>query len=253
MLVISLLVSALLTYFSLKYVNKLNLIVPSRLLSALGNTGKAEIFGYFWAFVLLDLPVFASVFFGSTAISSEIENKTAFHIFPLPIGRVTLLVAKYIAAVGVTLITVAVYLLFQAAVFEYLFPGPLILAYFQSIGLLIIFVFSITAFTFLISSIFNRNTYAYITVFLIYFLVFNAYEIIVEFLYKVTPYYLLNVAADSMEKVYLNISTNPFSATASTFAPASVGTIYTSVGVMVVYAIISFAAALIIFDRKEVK
>ena len=150
MLVISLLVSALLTYFSLKYVNKLDLIVPSRLLSALGNTGKAEIFGYFWAFVLLDLPVFASVFFGSTAISSEIENKTAFHIFPLPIGRVTLLVAKYIAAVGVTLITVAVYLLFQAAVFEYLFPGPLILAYFQSIGLLIIFVFSITAFTFLV-------------------------------------------------------------------------------------------------------
>lgn len=253
MLVISLLVSALLTYFSLKYVNKLDLIVPPKLLAALGNTGKAEIFGYFWAFVLLDLPVFASVFFGSTAISSEIENKTAFHIFPLPIGRVTLLTAKYVAAVAVTLITVAIYLIFQAAVFEYLFPGPLILGYYQSIGLLVIFVFSITAFTFLISSIFNRNTYAYITVFLIYFLVFNAYEIIVEFLYKVTPYYLLNVAADAMEKVYLNISTNPFSTASSTFAPATVGTIYTSIGVMVVYAIVSFTAALIIFDRKEVK
>ncbi len=253
MLVISLLVSALLTYFSLKYINKLDLIVPPKLLSVLGNAGKAEIFGYFWAFVLLDLPVFASVFFGSTAISSEIENKTAFHIFPLPIGRVTLLLAKYVAAVAVTLITVGIYLIFQAAVFEYLFPGPLILGYYQSIGLLIIFVFSITAFTFLISSIFNKNTYAYITVFLIYFLVFNAYEIIVEFLYKVTPYYLLNVAADVIEKVYLNISTNPFSPAPSTFAPATVGTIYTSVGVMVVYAIVSFTAALIIFDRKEVK
>lgn len=252
MLIISLLVSLLLTYFSLKYVNRLDLIVPAKLLSVLGNSGKAEIFGYLWAFVLLDLPVFASVFFGSTAISSEIESRTAFHIFPLPIGRVTLLISKYLAAVSVTIITVMVYVLFQAAVFEYLFPGPIIFPFYQSIGLLIIFIFSITAFTFLISSIFNKNTYAYITVFLIYFLVFNAYEIIVEFLYKVTPFYLLNVAADAMEKVYLNISTNPFSGAASTFAPASVATIYTAVGVMVVYAIVSFAAALIIFDRKEV-
>ncbi len=253
MLIIAILVSVLLTYFSLKYINRLDLIIPKGLLSTLGNSGKEEIFGYLWAFVLLDLPVFASVFFGSTAISSEIENKTAFHIFLLPIGRVTLLVSKYLAAVAVTFITVLIYVAFQAAVFEYLFPGPLLLPFYQSLGLLLIFVFSITAFTFLISSIFNKNTYAYITVFLIYFLVFNAYEIIVEFLYKTTPYYLLNVAADAMEKVYLNISTNPFSTSSSTFAPATVGTLYTSIGVMVAYAIVSFAAALIIFDRKEVK
>ena len=253
MLVISLLVSILLTYFSLKYVNNLGSLIPARFLSVLGKTQKIEIYGYFWSYVLLDLPVFASDLFGSTAISREIENRTAYHIFQLPIGRVNLLASKYLAAVAVTTIVVMIYVAFQAAVFEYLFPGPMILPFYQSIALLIVFIFTITSFTFLISSIFNKNTYAYITVFLVYFLVFNAYEIIVEFLYKVTPYYLLNVAAGSIERVYLNISTDPFSVSSFTFAPASIGNLLTSVAVMVVYAIISFAAALVIFERKEVK
>ncbi len=45
MLIIAILVSVLLTYFSLKYINKLDLIIPKSLLSTLGNSGKEEIFG----------------------------------------------------------------------------------------------------------------------------------------------------------------------------------------------------------------
>ncbi|MEM3852290.1 MAG: ABC transporter permease subunit, partial [Methanomassiliicoccales archaeon] len=212
MLAITLLVSALLTYFTVKYSNRLDQILPSG--SSLSYYGKEQIFGYFWSFVLLDLPVFASVFFGSPAISSEIENRTAFQIFPLPIGRTKLLLSKYLAAVAVTSICIFVYEAFQAAVFVYVF-NSLIPAFYTDLLILAVFIFTITSFTFLISGIFNRNTYAYITVFLIYFLVFTAYEIIDEFLYRTTPYYLLNVAAGILERVYINISPNPFSPTSA--------------------------------------
>lgn len=252
MLFISLLVSGLMTFFSLKYVNQLPELFPRINLSNIGNSTKEAIFGYVWSYILLDLPVFASVFFGSTAISSEIENRTAFHIFTLPIGRLTLLLSKYIAAVMVTVISVSVYLFFEAATFLYLFPGPLIYNYFNSLWLLIVFIFSMTAFTFLISSVFNKNTYAYITVFLIYFLVFNAYQLISEFLYNTTPFYLLNIAANIVSKAYMNVALSPFNFSFS-LTPATFPEILQSVTIMLMYTVISLSISAIIFERKEVK
>lgn len=252
MLIISLLVSALMTFFSLRYVNQLPDLFPRVNLTNIGSATKESIFGYVWSYILLDLPVFASVFFGSTAISSEIENRTAFHIFTLPIGRLNLLLSKYLAAVLVTVITVAIYLMFEAATFIYLFPGPLVINYFNSLWLLIVFIFSMTAFTFLISSIFNKNTYAYITVFLIYFLVFNAYQLISEFLYNTTPFYLLNIAATIVSKAYMNVALSPFNFTFS-LSPATMPEIIQSVAIMLVYAVVSLAISAVIFERKEVK
>ena len=252
MVVITLLVSALLSYFSFNYVNRIGSIFPGANLTDIGTFAREQIFGYLWSFVLLDLPVFASVFFGSPAISSEIESKTAYHIFTLPIGRTKLFVSKYLAAVAATLLTVLIYVAVQAAVFISLFHGLLIYPFYESIGLLIVFIFAIVAFTFLISGIFDRNTYAYITVFLIYFLVFSAFQIIVEFLYRETPFYLLNVAASIVERVYININPDPFR-TSFTFAPAGQSDILLSLAVIAMYWIVSLSAGIIMFERKEVK
>ena len=252
MLVISLLVSGLMTFFTLKYVNELPLLFPNVNLSNIGYPTKEAIFGYVWSFVLIDLPVFASVFFGSSAISSEIENKTAFHIFTLPISRASLLMSKYLAAVLVTIVTISVYLVIQAVTFMYVFPIPLIYNYFDALWLLIVFIFAMTAFTFMISSIFNKNTYAYITVFLIYFLIFNAYQVISEFLYRTTPFYLLYQAAGIVEKSYMNIALSPFNFSFS-LSPAGTPEIIQSLVIMGIYTVVSLAVALIIFERKEVK
>lgn len=252
MLVISLLVSALMAFFTLRYVNELPGMFPGVDLASIGITTKESIFGFVWNYVLLDLPVFASVFFGSTAVSSEIENKTAFHIFTLPIGRMNLLLSKYVAAVLVTFLTVSVYLIIEAVVFMYVFPIPLVFSYFNALWLLVVFIFAMTAFTFMISSIFNKNTYAYITVFLIYFLIFSAYQLISEFLYKTTPFYLLNISAGIVSKVYMNISLSPFNFKFS-LSPAGTPQVIQAFVIMAIYGIVSFAIAALIFERKEVK
>ncbi len=252
MLTMSLLVTALMMYFTLRYVNSLTGFLPNLNLASISLSTKESIFGFLWSYVLIYLPVFSSVFFGSSAISSEIENRTAFHIFPLPISRSSLLISKYLAAVMVTVLVCMIYVLMQAATFLYVFHIPLISGFFYPAALLIIFIFSMTSFAFMLSSIFNKNTYAYISVFLIYFLTFTAYQFIAELLYKTTPFYLLDNAAGIIEKVYVNISLSPFNFNFS-LNPVGFGEITQSVLVMAIYAIVSISVSLIIFERKEVK
>ncbi len=251
MFIIIVLVSILLSYFSIRYINDLSKIFPGIPASSFTLPIREDVLGYIWSFVMTDLPVFAAVFFGSSAISSEIENKTAYHIFPLPVSRFNLLVSKYFAAVSVTIIVISIYVAMQAGVFFYLF-GSVIPALPKSYLLLVLFIFSVMALTFLISSIFNKNTYAYISVFLIYFLVFNAYLIVEELLFKTTPYYLLNVAASIIKDVYLNASSNPFSFSTTLNSP-STADVLRSILIMVIYGIVSFSVAAVIFERKDVK
>ncbi len=148
--------------------------------------------------------------FGSPAISSEIENKTAFYIFPLPINRHKLFVGKFLAAFSVTLVIVLIYIIVEAATLSFIFKKPPEIYFYYSLVLLILFVLSMTSLTFMISAIFNKNTYAYISVLLIYYIVFYAGSFIIELLYKIDPFYLLSDAASIIQRVYVNINTEDF-------------------------------------------
>lgn len=252
MLLLVLLVSGLMVYLSFRYLNKLPDFIPELKGKAISTGLKEELFLYIWAFVLSDLPVFAAVFFGSPAISSEIENRTAFQIFPLPIGRSVLLIGKYLASVSVTLVITAIYIIVEVITYIIVFPGQLPVTFFKSIGLLAVFIFSISAFTFLVSSIFKKNLYAYITVFLIYFIIFSAMNIVFELIYSYNPFFLLDNAASIVERVFVNVSTSTF-AVNNSIAGASFSSIMVALLVMILYLVVSIVIALLIFENKEVK
>ncbi|MCL4350798.1 MAG: ABC transporter permease, partial [Candidatus Thermoplasmatota archaeon] len=244
-------VSLLLTYLSFKYLNDLAKFATNLSFIISGPTSKERILAYLWSFVLSTFPAFAAVFFGSPSISSEIETKTALHVFTLPIPRIILLIGKFLSSVTVTSAIVLTYTIFEVIVFQYLF-NVLIIELLYSFLLTLMFVLAFSSVTFLISSLFNKNTYAYITALITYLLVFNAATIIIELLYSVTPYYLLNNAASITSRVYINIF---FGITLSggNTSPAPFSLIaYTSI-VMFLYFIISFGITAVIFERKEVK
>ena len=249
MLFLIVIVGAMMSYFSFKYINDLPTFLGGKVFS---SSIKVEVFYYLWTLVLLYIPVFASVFFGSPAISSEIENKTAYYIFPLPINRYKLFFGKYFAAFTVTLFIIGIYLVFELVTLTYLL-GTIPVTYFlRSFAMLILFILSIMAVTFLISAIFNKNTYAYITVFVIYYIVFEAGSFIVELLYKYTPVYFLNEAGSIIERVYININVeNPFISHVD-INPAPFSAIVIAAMVMVIYTVISLAIALLLFEKKEV-
>jgi len=253
MFVISLLISSLMTYFSLKYIGNLHISFAGNSFNSLPSSLKESAVLYLWAFVLSYLPVFSAVFFGSPAVSSEIENKTAYHIFPLPIRRSTLLIGKFTAAVIVSYIIVSIYIVFEILSYVILFGAFPGIVFLYSYLLLLLFIISITAFTFLISSIFNKNMYAYITVFLLYYLIFNALYIILDFLYNYNAFFLLSDAASIIERVFINLNTTVPGSTSISLNGAGTGPTEIAALVMILYTVVSIAGSLILFDRKEVK
>jgi ABC-2 type transport system permease protein len=238
----------MMSYFSFKYINDL----PRLGGAVLPASMKVDVFYYLWTLVLLYIPVFASVFFGSPAISSEIENKTAYYIFPLPINRYKLFFGKYFAAFTVTMLIIGIYLVFEVFTLYYLLGAIPVYYFIDSFIMLVLFILSIMAVTFLISSIFNKNAYAYITVFIIYYVVFEAGSFIIELLYKYTPIYFLNDAASIIERVYINIYPGNAFVSSIDINPAPFSEIMLSGLIMVIYTVIALVIGMLIFDKKEV-
>jgi ABC-2 type transport system permease protein len=249
MLFLILLIGAMMTYFSFKYVNDLPKFLGG---DSLPNSIKVDLFYYLWTLVLLYIPVFASVFFGSPAISSEIENKTAYFIFPLPINRYKLFFGKYFAAFTVTMFIIGIYLIFEVGTLTYLLGAIPVKYFLTSFLMLILFIMSIMAVTFLISALFNKNTYAYITVFVIYYIVFEAGSFIIELLYKYTPVYFLNEAGSIIERVYINIIPGNVFSTTINLNPAPFSEIVLSSMIMIIYTVAALAIGMLLFDKKEV-
>lgn len=252
MLALILLITAIMSYFSFRYQGKIDSFLGKFDRSAITAGLKARALDYIWSFVLVDIPVYAAVFFGSPSISSEIEDRTAFHIFSLPVGRITILSAKYAAAYAVTILVSTIYFIAEAIITRTIYGTIDLNAYLESFAITLIFVGSVIAFTFFISSIFNRNIYAYITVLIIYFLVFNAIDVITSLLYSTTSPFLLNNAANIIMEVFININLFTFSPTIS-LSPAGSSQVLLAVAVMIIYMAASIAAAAILFENKEAK
>lgn len=252
MLILIVLISGLMTYFSFKYTGKLPSLLGGINFSRIPVNEQIRIFSYIWSIIFIYIPVFASVFFGSPAVSSEIENKTAYHIFSLPVGRYTLLTGKYLASFSVTMIIATIYLAVEAAVTGIIFHSAPVVQFYTSYALIALFVLAVTSLTFLVSSIFSKNLYAYISVFVLYFLVFYVTNIVLEFLYSYNAFFLLNNASDIVQKVFVNISIGTFQST-GTISPAGPHEIMISALVMILYAVIAFVASLFIFENREVR
>ena len=182
-------------------------------------------------------------------------------VFPAPFGpRIPMhpLLSRerlifFSAAIAVSYIIVSIYTIFEIISYVILFASFPGMVFLYSYLLLLLFIISITAFTFLISSIFNKNMYAYITVFLLYYLIFNALYIILDFLYNYNAFFLLSEAASIIERVFIDINTTVPGSSSISLNGAGSGPIGIAAIVMVIYAVISIAGSLILFDRKEVK
>ncbi|MCL4314387.1 MAG: ABC transporter permease [Candidatus Thermoplasmatota archaeon] len=242
---------SLLTYLSLKYfLNYHGLPIfqnfPASVLS------PEMVLGYIWTFVGSYVPVFAAVFFGSSAISGELENKTAYSVFPLPVSRTSIFTGKYLASLVAGLMIVLFYYAFAVVNYTIVFHTVDVNTFLQSIALSILFLGAMLSLTFLISSIFNRATYAYVTVFLIYFLIFTALNYVIQILYRTFPFYLLSNTSTIISRIFFNF--NPYDLISlPSVSPVSSGTVLLYAAVMISYMAVAYFTGLFIFQDKEVK
>lgn len=251
LLLIVTLAGSLLTYLSLKYfLNYHGLPIfqnfPASVLS------PEMVLGYIWTFIGSYIPVFAAVFFGSSAISGEMENKTAYSVFPLPVSRTAIFTGKYLASLAAGIIIVLFYYGFALANFGIVFHYIDVHSFIISIALSLLFLGAMLSLTFLISSIFNKATYAYVTVFLIYFLIFTALNYVIQILYRTFPFYLLSNTSSIISRIFLNFNPYNLISLPSLSSISNVKVIlYASV--MAAYMIVAYFSGLFIFQEKEVK
>ncbi len=250
MLFIVSLAGTLLTYLTMRYFLHYSgstiFNVPSSLLS------ENALLGYIWTYIGSYIPVFAAVFFGSSAISGEIESKSAYSVFPLPVSRTTLICGKYLASLLVGLLIVLYYYAFFAVNSVLVLHTVDLQPFLLSLGLSALFLSAILSMAFLVSSIFNRATYSYVTVFLVYFLIFSALNYVIQLLYKYFPFYLLDNTSTIISRVFFNFNFSNLTFNLS-INPLSADEILLYAAVMLAYSIISLLIAIFIFQEKEVK
>lgn len=250
-LIITILASIIISYLTFRYSGKINNLIPSKL-SSLSKVSDESLILYLWAYIMSSLPVFSSVFFSSPAISSEMENRTAFYIFTQPVDRTVLILGKYFAAVTATIISILVYIIAELisieAVYGFIEVNPFIL----SLLMLVLFIFAISALSFLFSSLFDKNMYAYISTFVTYFIIFYSANIALYLLYSYNAFFLLNNASTIIERVYININPTLFVSNFS-LNPAGIHDVILSGAVFIFYTIVSLLLTFFIVEKKEVK
>ncbi len=250
-LIITILASLVTSYLTFRYSGRISNLLPSKL-SSLSRVNEESLILYLWAYIMSSLPVFSSVFFSSPAISSEMENRTAFYIFTQPVDRTVLILGKYMAAVTASVIAILVYVFAEIMstflVFGFIETQPFLI----SLLMLILFIFAISSFSFLFSSLFDKNMYAYISTFVTYFIIFYSVNIALSLLYSYNAFFLLNNAASIIERVYININPTLFVSSFS-LNPAGIHDVILSATVFILYTIISMLLTFYIIEKKEVK
>ncbi len=249
--IITILASIVVSYLTFKYSGKISSLLPSKLYS-LSRENEESLILYIWAYIMSSLPVFSSVFFSSPAISSEMENRTAFYIFTQPVDRTILVLGKYLAAVTASILSLLVYVFAEFystyAVFGFIETDSFLISF----SMLFLFIFAISSFAFLFSSLFNKNMYAYISTFVTYFIIFYSVNIALSLLYSYNAFFLLNNASTIIERVYININPTLFISSFS-LNGAGIHDIILSSTVFVIYTVVSLLLTLFIVENKEVK
>lgn len=204
---------------------------------------RALTFSYF------PVTILTAIFFASGSISDEFEKKTGLLLFSTPQRRISILTGKYLAALAAVLLIVSiVYTVVTAQIIWLYGTGSIPFALVKSYLLAALFSCSLVSIIYFLSSVFKKAlTSAFIGLF---FLFLGSYglQMLMEKL-EVDKWFLLTSHLGLISEV-LNQSRIIPEGTIIEETQVSFGT---GIAVMIVYAVIFFAAGTWIANRKDMK
>ena len=200
--------------------------------------------------------VLVAAFLGGSAISTDFASNYSYFILVQPVRRSSLLIGRYISAFIASLIIILVYYLF-AAVGSLYFFSSIPLAFASSIGLAAVFIASVLAFAFFMSSLFNNPQTSTMAVVILLVIVLPVLSSILPALANLEPWFLINYGG---QVVYNVFSTN-FVHFSSITVPVKGGSYKISqyqpyllegIEIMLGYLVVFLAAALYTYKYKQV-
>jgi ABC-type transport system involved in multi-copper enzyme maturation permease subunit len=191
------------------------------------------------------LVVISGAMFAGDAVSSEFEKKTGLMLFPTPQSRVSIFAGKYLAALAATLMIVSIYYLIVTIEVIGLFGiGEVPLGLLKSYFVAVLYASSAVSIIYFFSSIFKKTAISTLIGFFFLFMILPILSAILSI--KVEPWFIVTYSANLIISV---LRTSGGGLLGEDFhLNFGVG-----VAVMIVYAIVFFAAGTWIAKRKDVE
>lgn len=197
-----------------------------------------DIIGFFANYVTLLIVIIASLFAGD-AIVSEFQQRTGYLLFPNPVKRGVLYSGKFLGAMAMSALVLAIYY-GGAAVISLALSGDVIAETGASFGLALLYMAAAISFGFLLSSAMKGSTAAIVLLFLTFTMVMNLVAVLLV-VGNVDSTFVLTVAGTAT--YYILQDPYPVGDMIPEVVPA--------VATMLAYLVGCYAIGFLLFRRRE--
>lgn len=204
------------------------------------------------------LTIFGCCFFFAGIICSEFSDKTGFVTFP-KINKYKLIIGKYLGNLTLFVGVIGIYYFGLGLIGLYYYGGPITVRYYYSFGLAVLYLVAVSSFVTFFSSFMKSVNITIVATILILFIGFS---IVTQFIVlanpDIEPIYSLSYVSGMITRILgLNYPTKIedryVEMTFENFTVRSwiVPTIEMGITVLLLYIVICFLAAALIFKRKQ--
>jgi ABC-2 type transport system permease protein len=244
LLIISLLISALLTFIVGYY-------RPEGFLSS-----DLSFYNSWWGNSVTFVIVLSGVFFGGDAISGEFQNKTGYFGVPNPIRRSSIYVGKWLSAFLASTVILAIFASITVGNGMYYFGLHVPYQFGESLLFAWFYLVAVLGFTFFFSSLFKSSSMSILVTIILFLFVFSLIQTLVANFVKIEPWFILTYGAQIVGNV-LTVPYPPHTQVTS-FGPGGRLTLTTfnvtipeGLAIIGLYFVITAILGLVLFERKE--
>ncbi len=206
-----------------------------------------------WGMSVDFMVVLSAIFFAGDAISGEFQNKTGYFVVGHPIRRSSIYAGKWIAAFAASLVVFGLYTGLAVANGLFYFGASVPWQLGEAVGLGLLYLVAVLAFTFLFSSLFKSSSMSILVTAILLLFGFTIIQDLVIALAHTEPWFILNYGGAIVGNVLLAsypahvVHGGPFDPSAVVYNPY----IWEGVVILLGYLVSSAILGLLLFERKE--
>ena len=207
-------------------------------------------FNFIWGNIFLYIPILGSAFFAAGAISYELEQKTIYQLFSLPVSRDIILLGKVLSSFIATATVVSIYIAIQfvAYIIEFqALPSSYFIVYYL---LALLLTFSDVSFGIAVSTFFTKQSNASISYLILYIVAMDIVSLIFSSS-GLNPILIKANADRIVYRVFMNL--DPYVLYyGGSISPAPILQILFSVEILVAYTGCFLLIAYLMFLRRGI-
>ncbi|HYK94127.1 MAG TPA: ABC transporter permease [Thermoplasmata archaeon] len=208
-----------------------------------------------WGGAINFVTILAGIFFGGDAISGEFQNKTGYFVVGHPIRRVSIYAGKWIAALIAAVIVYFVYTGIAVANGLYYFGATIPWQLYEAIGLGLLYLIAVLAFTFLFSSLFKSSAMSILVTAILLLFGFSLIETLIATFTGIEPWFIITygggiVSNSLMDPFPAHVQDVPLGPRAGSLVVYT-ASVPEGIVILLAYFVVCAILGLLLFEMKE--